>query len=212
MFSTLLTLFSYYPLTKYFYTTILDSSIKNKGCEKLSGINLIILGYLQHGEKSAYEMVKEFETWNLHHWLKISNPAIYKNIIKLCVDGYLNSRIVKEGEMPEKTIYSINDKGLSYFYDLMEYSSKHIGSIYFDFNSFLVNIEKLPENKRRQFLINLKEHISDCNRQMKSNYKMQLESNEKTDNVILLLDLYNDFYGLLERWSNKILKHYEIEN
>ncbi len=57
---------------------------------------------MQNKEKSAYEMVKEFEVWNLTKWLKISTPSIYKNIIKLCDNGYLNSRTVKEGEMPEK--------------------------------------------------------------------------------------------------------------
>ncbi|NSA69308.1 DNA-binding PadR family transcriptional regulator [Clostridium beijerinckii] len=31
----------------------------------MSSINLIILGYLQNKEKSAYEMVKEFDKWNL---------------------------------------------------------------------------------------------------------------------------------------------------
>lgn len=123
---------------------------------KLSSINLIILGYLQHKEKSAYEMVKDFDKWNLTKWLKISNPSIYKNIIKLCDNGYLNSRIVKEGEMPEKTLYSMNEKGNAYFNELMEESSKNIGNVYLEFNAFLVNIENLPKEKRREYLENFK--------------------------------------------------------
>ena len=123
---------------------------------KLSSINLIILGYLQNKEKSAYEMVKEFDKWNITKWLKISTPSIYKNTIKLRDNGYLNSRTVKEGEMPEKTLYSMNEKGKLYFNQLMEESSNHIGNIYLDFNAFLVNIENLPEEKRKEYIENFK--------------------------------------------------------
>lgn len=177
---------------------------------KLSSIDLIILGYLMHGEKSAYEMVKEFETWNLHHWLKISKPSIYKNIIKLCESGHLNSRIVKEGEMPEKTIYSINEKGNLYFNELMEYSSVHMGNIYFDFNAFLSNIENLPKEKRNEHLRNFKKHIAEHKKSMNFNYERQHENTEIPDAAFLLLDLYKDIYELLDKWSGEVLKHYDV--
>ncbi|MCD2346635.1 PadR family transcriptional regulator [Clostridium guangxiense] len=176
----------------------------------MSQIDLIILGYLQHNEKSAYEMVKEFETWHLHYWLKISSPAIYKNIVKLYKKGYLDSRTVKEGEMPEKTIYSINEKGLSYFSELMEYSSNNIGHIYFDFNAFLTNIEKAPLEKRKELLLNFKKNINEAKTQMNFNYDKQLKITETPDHAFLLLDLYKDLYDLLEKWSSKVLKHYDV--
>lgn len=88
-------------------------------------------------------MVKEFDIWNFIKWLKISNLLIYKNIIKLCDNGYLNLRIVKEGEMLEKILYLLNEKGNLYFNELMEESLKYIGNIYLEFNVFLVNIENL---------------------------------------------------------------------
>lgn len=174
----------------------------------MSNIALIILGYLRNGEKSAYEMVKEFETWNLHYWLKISNPSIYKNIVKLCENGYLDSRVVKEGEMPEKTIYSVNEKGNSYYYELMEFNSKHIGNFYFDFNAFIVNVERLPEEKRIEYLTNFRHMLSECNKSMKSNYEEQHNHTEKPDSAFILIELYKDFYELLDRWSEKVLKHY----
>lgn len=176
----------------------------------MSQIDLIILGYLQHKEKSAYEMVKEFETWNLQYWLKISSPAIYKNIVKLYQKGYLDSKTVKEGEMPEKTIYSINQKGLSYFNELMEYSSNNIGRIYFDFNAFLTNIEKTPLEKRKELLLNFKRNIDESKVQMNFNYDKQLKISGTPDNAFLLLDLYKDLYDLLENWSSKVLKHYDV--
>ncbi|OPJ58315.1 PadR family transcriptional regulator [Clostridium oryzae] len=175
----------------------------------MSYIDLIILGYLQHGPKSAYEMVKEFETWNLHYWLKISNPAIYKNIVKLSDGGYLNSKIVKEGEMPEKTIYSLNEKGLVYFYQLMEYSSTHVGNIYFDFNAFISNIDNLPKEKRAEYLMNFKSTIAHKHQMMDTSYKKQHENPHKPDSAFLLLDLYKDLYSLLDKWSEKLKQHYD---
>lgn len=176
----------------------------------MSHIDLIILGYLQSGEKSAYDMVKEFETWNLRYWLKISDRAIYKNIIQLSENGYLDSRTIKESEMPEKTIYSINEKGLARFNELMEYSSSHIGNFYFDFNAFLCNLDRLPDDKKTQFIRNFRQNIVKCVDLMNSSYQNQLNNNEKPHSASLLLDLYKDFYDLLDKWSEKLLEHYDL--
>lgn len=175
---------------------------------KLSSINLIILGYLKNKEKSAYEMVKEFDVWNLTKWLKISNPSIYKNIIKLCENGYLNSRTVKEGEMPEKTLYSLNEKGNAYFNELMEESSKHIGNLYLDFNAFLVNIENLPEEKRKEYLKNFKDKAAERRAYVEPIYNYAKQHNEKSGSEFLILDLYNEFYSILEKWSEKVFDYY----
>lgn len=174
----------------------------------MSSINLIILGYLQNKEKSAYEMVKDFDKWNLSKWLKISNPSIYKNIIKLCDNGYLNSRTVKEGEMPEKTLYSMNEKGNSYFNELMEESSNHIGNIYLDFNAFLVNVENLPEEKRKEYLNNFKNKAEERRAFVESVYNQEKQNNEKNGSEFLILDLYNEFYKILDKWSEKVYNHY----
>ncbi|AKA67781.1 MULTISPECIES: PadR family transcriptional regulator [Clostridium] len=174
----------------------------------MSSINLIILGYLKNKEKSAYEMVKEFDVWNLTKWLKISNPSIYKNIIKLCENGYLNSRTVKEGEMPEKTLYSLNEKGNLYFNELMEESSKHIGNFYLDFNAFLANIENLPEEKRKEYLKNFKEKAAERRAYVEPIYNDIKQHNEKSGSEILIIDLYNEFYKILEKWSEKVFDYY----
>lgn len=175
---------------------------------KLSSINLIILGYLQNKEKSAYEMVKEFEIWNLTKWLKISNPSIYKNIIKLCDNGYLNSRTVKEGEMPEKTLYSLNEKGNLYFNELMEESSKNIGNVYLEFNAFLANIENLPEEKRKEYLKNFKDKAEERRAFAESIYNKTKQHKDKIGSEFLILDLYNEFYNVLQKWSEKVFDYY----
>ncbi|WP_234124491.1 PadR family transcriptional regulator [Clostridium hydrogenum] len=174
----------------------------------MSSINLIILGYLQNKEKSAYEMVKEFESWSLTWWLKISSPSIYKNIIKLCDNGYLNSRTVKEGEMPEKTLYSMNEKGILYFNELMEESSKDIGKVYFEFNAFLVNIEHLPKEKRKEYLKSFKTKVEERRAFVEARYNQEKQHDGITGSGFLLLELYNEFYNILEKWSEKVNDYY----
>ncbi len=175
----------------------------------MSSINLIILGYLRGKEKSAYEMVKEFEGWNLSNWLKISSPSIYKNIIKLCGNGYLNSRIVKEGNMPEKTLYSINEKGKQYFDELMEESSKNVGQVYFEFNAFLNNIDDLPKEQRNQYLMNFNKNIKERKAVINSRYNIEKNSSEISRSGLLLLGLYDELFGMLEKWSEKFIEYYK---
>lgn len=175
----------------------------------MSSINLIILGYLRGKEKSAYEMVKEFESWNLSNWLKISSPSIYKNIIKLCDNGYLNSRIVKEGNMAEKTLYSMNEKGKLYFDELMEESSKDVGKVYFEFNAFLNNIDDLPKEQRNKYLMNFSKNIKERKEAVSSRYNIEKDSNKIPDSGILLLGLYDEFFSMLEKWFEKFIDYYK---
>ncbi len=190
-------------LTFIHYITILYSSIDE--VINLSTIDLVILGYLLNKDKSAYEMIKEFENWNLNNWIKISNPAIYKNIVKLSEKRYLESRIVKEGEMPEKTIYSINLKGREHFYKLMKDSSENITNIYFSFSGFLTNLHHLNDNERKEMIIKFCEKL-----------KLQsslidfphIEEKNIPDGAKMLIDLYIGLFDLLNHWTDKVLDNY----
>ena len=81
----------------------------------MSTVDLMLLGVLTKKPMNAYEMKKEMEIRNIQYWIKISSPSIYKNLVKLYKQGYIDGKTVRDGEMPEKTIYSINEKGREYF-------------------------------------------------------------------------------------------------
>lgn len=175
----------------------------------MSSIDLIILGHLLQGEQSAYEIVKEFESWNITNWIKISNASIYKKIIKLYKDGYLNFKTVKEGEMPEKTVYSVNEKGHKYFHELMDKHSTNVSNIYFDFSAFIVNLYNLnPEEKHillKKFNNELKLKSEFLNGMHKERHNHLKTVNE---NALDLIGLYEDLFKLLDNWSSKLLKKY----
>ena len=106
----------------------------------MSSIDLTILGFLQKKPMSAYELTRHFEFKRVQKWVKIGSPTIYQNLKKLAAKGYLSGKTVKEGEMPEKVIYSITKSGRKHFLELMNRFSANPGNIYFDFNTVVGNL------------------------------------------------------------------------
>ncbi|MDH5721167.1 MAG: PadR family transcriptional regulator [Spirochaetia bacterium] len=124
-----------------------------------STIDLTILGILSIKSMSAYELANFIENRRVKRMLKISTPAIYKVCKKLFNNGLLDGETVKEGENPEKVIYSLNKKGKERFIGLMEHFSSNIDPFYFDFNAFIWNIEHVEPEKAVKMLKNLQQRL-----------------------------------------------------
>jgi len=69
----------------------------------MSAIDLILLGSLYQGKKSAYDLQKQVEARNLSRWVKIGSYTVYKKVVQYEKKGYVSSETVKNGNMPEKT-------------------------------------------------------------------------------------------------------------
>ena len=113
----------------------------------MATIDLIVLGIVKQQPKSAYDIQKAVEYRNISRWVKISTPSIYKKVIQLEQKGYIESKTVKNGKMPEKAVYSLTELGETHFLDLMfDTSSKPI-NILLDFNAVIVNLNSLTPEK-----------------------------------------------------------------
>lgn len=116
----------------------------------MSVIDLILLGMVMERPASAYEIQKDVEAHHLSRWAKVSTPSIYKKVIQLKGKGYLNSDVVREGNMPEKTVYRITDSGRAYFMELMERMAAQPVALLFDFNAVIANLSRVsPEQGRK---------------------------------------------------------------
>lgn len=105
---------------------------------------------------SAYDLDKLIERERIKEMVKISTPAIYKNLLKLNNDGYLAAQTVKESEMPEKTIYRITERGRQYFMELMyKYAGERL-KINFDLNALIINLDKVDSDKAVRMLENIR--------------------------------------------------------
>lgn len=145
----------------------------------MATIDLIVLGMLKQEELSAYDIQKLVEYRKISKWVKISTPSIYKKVIQLEEKGYIKSKVVKEGKMPEKAIYSLTDKGEEEFEKLMaEIASKPI-NMFLDFNAVIVNLLSLPVEKQKACLSNIENNIKSAVKTLKEN----IDEKEDVPNV-----------------------------
>ena len=118
----------------------------------MAAIDLIVLGMLKKEELSAYDMQKLVEYRNISKWVKISTPSIYKKVIQLEQKGFISSRLEKEGNMPEKAVYSLTESGEKEFKKLMHEISKKPVHMFLDFNAVIVNLESMPKEEQKECL------------------------------------------------------------
>ncbi|MBI5416953.1 PadR family transcriptional regulator [Candidatus Poribacteria bacterium] len=175
--------------------------------ENMSTVNLIILGLLQDKSMSAYEMAQIVDSWVMRKLLKISSPTVYKNLKALYKEKYLAAETVKEGEMPEKKIYSVTKTGRAYFIKLMEYYSSNLNDFYFDFNMFLVNLDKVDKPTGLKMLENLQKQINQAR-----NWIVQHEQENKANNIPfagrMLVKQYRMVLSTLRDWIEEAIFEY----
>lgn len=173
----------------------------------MSTIDLMLLGVLMQKPMNAYEMKKEMEYRDIKDWIKISSPSVYKNLVKLYKSGYLDGEMVREGEMPEKTIYTINDKGKMYFMELMQYYSESPTRVYMDFCPVLTNLHNVDYETGLKMIETLQSNLTfglECiNREIER---------KSTDGVSLygmsIIKLYSQMFALFCSWIDDFKKQY----
>ena len=164
----------------------------------MSSVDLMLLGSLIDKPMNAYELKKRMENANVTNWAKISSPAIYKNLVRLHQRGYLDSEIVREGEMPEKTIYTVNKKGYQYFQRIMETYSEKPGFVYIDFTAFISNLRHLEKSNAQKMLAELQKKLYAKMKYME--LVLQQEGGKSTE-AKAIIELYVKMYTLFYQWA-----------
>lgn len=122
-------------------------------------IDLIVLGMIKEKEQSAYELQKNVEYRNISKWVKVSTPSIYKKVIQLGEKGYIKGNLSRAGNMPEKSIYHITEKGDKYFLELMKKISAQMVNVFLDFNAVIINMAMLSKNEGKEIIDNIETEI-----------------------------------------------------
>lgn len=168
----------------------------------MSTVNIMLLGILMKKPLNAYEMKKKMESMNIRRWTKISTPAIYKNLVNLHRRGYLDAEIIRDGEMPEKTVYTVNEKGRKYFVSLMEHLVQNPGTVYIDFTAFVAHLNKLDHSDAVRMLEELLENLNGTLLVLNDSFH-QKESLPEASEII---GLYRDMYRLFCSWTSNCLQ------
>jgi DNA-binding PadR family transcriptional regulator len=172
----------------------------------VSSIDLTILGFLQKKPMSAYELTRHFEFKRVQKWVKIGSPTIYQNIKKLAAKGYLSGRIVKEGEMPEKVIYSITKSGREYFLDLMDRFSGNPGKIFFDFNALIANLSLVDKETALEMLQNLRQNFINSRDDVDKDFA---EMKDVLPEGIAIMKLYRLIFRDMIKWIDELVEYYQ---
>jgi len=172
----------------------------------MSAIDLMLLGHLFKESKSAYEIKKILDSSNIREWIKIGSPTIFQNLVKLHQKGYLDARITKKGEMPEKTVYTLNKKGKELFHDLMQKYSREVNNIYFDFSAFIVNLDKIDRKAGLRLIADLQKQFKDRKEHLKDEAQKR---NHLPFRAISLINLYEKLFSLLYEWIDDFRNEYQ---
>lgn len=112
-------------------------------------IPLYILGLLQrYGPQHGYQ-IKKIIAEQLSDFTQIKLPTIYYHLEKMETDGLLSANREKPGSRPEKTIYTITDKGIAAFKNMIaglvefEYRPTFPSDGVFYFSDYIENTEIL---------------------------------------------------------------------
>jgi len=83
-------------------------------------IPLYILGLLQrYGPQHGYQ-IRKIISEQLADFTQIKLPTIYYHLEKMAENGLLSAECEKTGSRPEKTVYSVTEKGRQKFTALLE--------------------------------------------------------------------------------------------
>ena len=170
----------------------------------MATIDLIVLGILKKESLSAYDIQKIVEYRNISKWVKISTPSIYKKVIQLEKKGYMKGDVVKEGNMAEKTVYSLTEAGEKQFEKLMlETASKPV-RIFLDFNAVIVNLDSLPKEKQKSCLTEIENNMETLKGYIEENISLKEHLPEIPKTGLAVLEQQLILAQALETWIEEL--------
>lgn len=75
----------------------------------------MLLGLISGKPLNAYEIIKQLNYMNVKWWFNIADSTVYSTLKTLEKKGYLSGTSEKVGNMPDRTVYSLSDKGKEEF-------------------------------------------------------------------------------------------------
>ena len=136
----------------------------------LSKSATMLLGLINKRPLNAYEITKQLQIMNVHRWYNIADSTVYATLKTLEKRKYISGTVEKEGNMPDKKIYTLTPEGKNILLKTLQTS---IVSFEYDTNVFSIAaffIDALDDGKSllSQRLSLLESHLNGINRQLGS--------------------------------------------
>lgn len=108
--------------------------------------SLMLLGLLMSQSQHGYQ-IHDFIEKNLKFITDIKKPTAYATLDKLSRQGYIEVQVTQEGNRPPRKVYSINDKGIAYFNELLLKNLATAEQVFYDGDIGLMFVDYLPSEK-----------------------------------------------------------------
>ena len=119
----------------------------------------MLLGLIYEKPLNAYEIIKHLNYMNVKWWFNIADSTVYSTLKTLEKKEYIIGTTEKVGNMPDRTVYSLSDKGKDEFIATLRtsilkfnYDTNIFSIAAFFLNTFrLVNNESFCKNALRLY-------------------------------------------------------------
>ena len=82
----------------------------------------MLLGLIYEKPLNAYEIIKHLNYMNVKWWFNIANSTVYSTLKTLEKKEYIIGTTEKVGNMPDRTVYSLSEKGKDEFISTLKAS------------------------------------------------------------------------------------------
>jgi DNA-binding PadR family transcriptional regulator len=163
-----------------------------------SSIDIVLLGLVKEQPRSAYEVSGVIRRRRLRSWIKISDASVYRNLRILAEQGYLGTRVTREGAMPEKTIFELTEAGNEHLGRLIRDAAAAPLLLHFDFDVWLGHLGFLGSAEATECRDMLSEQLDALSLELGA----QLDQYGKAlpPGVCALLELRCEVLALTRRW------------
>ena len=110
----------------------------------------MLLGLIYEKPLNAYEIIKHLNYMNVKWWFNIADSTVYSTLKTLEKKEFIIGTTEKVGNMPDRTVYSLSDKGKGEFQDTVRESILQFNydTNIFSIAAFFLNIFTLTEQQK----------------------------------------------------------------
>ena len=82
----------------------------------------MLLGFIYEKPLNAYEIIKRLNYMNVKWWFHIADSTVYSTLKTLEKKEFISGTTEKAGNMPDRTVYTLSDKGKNEFVNTLKSS------------------------------------------------------------------------------------------
>ncbi|MCB1701032.1 MAG: PadR family transcriptional regulator [Pseudomonadales bacterium] len=174
-----------------------------------SSIDIVLLGLIKQQPRGAYDVSRVIQQRQLRSWIRISDASVYRNLRILAEQGFLDTRVTREGAMPEKTIFELTASGSEHLSQLIKEAAAAPLKLHFEFDVWLGHLGLIGPAEAIECRDMLSEHLEALSLELGT--QLEHYGQAMPPAVRALLELRSEVLTLTQRWLDHFPLHPSIE-